>query len=129
MTTTPNCAARSRPAIAALIALGIIQAVMLASLFAGVAPHPPATIPLFAMAPFLAVSVALTATGGYLLSHDAPGGRVIAVLAALAALLSFGPQKYFDPAFPEIWIAVIASQLAVLVVLIAMLRPSGRAAA
>lgn len=38
---------------AALWVLITLQAVMLASMFAGLAPHPPRTIPLFALAPFL----------------------------------------------------------------------------
>ena len=46
------------PTHAALVALVILQVIMLGSLYAGVPPHPPETIPLFAMAPFLAAAIA-----------------------------------------------------------------------
>jgi len=36
-------------------------------------------------------------------------------------LICLGPQKYFDAAVPEIWIAVIAGQIAVLGILYASL--------
>lgn len=97
---------------AACTMLVAIQGIMLASLYLKLAPHPPRTIPLFAMAPFLAVSIGTALCAMQLAVYRS--GRVLAALAALMALLSFGPQKYFDPAFSEIWIAVIASQLAVL---------------
>ncbi|QGY00038.1 hypothetical protein EI983_17895 [Roseovarius faecimaris] len=103
---------------AACLMLITVQGIMLASLYFDVAPHPPRVIPLFAMPPFLAVSIgtalcAMRLTGTRM-------GNILAGLAALFALLSFGPQKYFDPAFPEIWIAVIASQLSVLAILYAL---------
>ncbi|MEQ9239996.1 hypothetical protein [Roseovarius indicus] len=104
---------------AACLILAVIQAVMLASLFAGVAPHPPRAIPLFAMPPFLSVSIG-TALAACLLAQR-PTGQRLAIPAALFALLSFGPQKYLDPAFPEIWIAVIASQAAVLTIAYALI--------
>jgi hypothetical protein len=45
---------------AALVALIILQSVMLAALYAGVAPHPPAaSITLFAIAPFLGVALSV----------------------------------------------------------------------
>lgn len=104
---------------AACLVLAVIQGVMLASLFAGIAPHPPRAIPLFAMPPFLSVSIG-TALAACLLAHR-PTGQRLAIPAALFALLSFGPQKYLDPAFPEIWIAVIASQAAVLTIAFALI--------
>ena len=99
---------------AACLLLAVIQAVMLAALFFNVDPHPPRTTPLFAMAPFLAVSIG-TALSAIRLGA-APGGRALAALSAAFALFSFGPQKYFDAAFAEIWIAVIASQIAVIAI-------------
>ncbi len=99
---------------AACLMLATVQAVMLASLYFGVEPHPPRTIPLFAMPPFLAVSIG-TALCAYSLSGQRPG-RILAGVAAVAALLSFGPQKYVDPAIGDIWIAVVASQIAMLVI-------------
>jgi hypothetical protein len=107
----------------ALLTLIILQTVMLGSLYAGVAPHPPAKIPLFAIAPFLAVS--LSAAAGALVAglQDGKLGRALAVLAALCALLSFGPQKYFDAQFHLIWPAVIAGQAASAAVIICAFRP------
>ncbi len=113
----------SPPVSAALWTLIVLQGVMLAALFAGVAPHPPRTIALFAMAPFLAASIACAAAALNL--GTALWGRVLSGLAAVMALLSFGPQKYFDPAFPEIWPAVIAAQLAALAIAANILRPKG----
>lgn len=106
----------------ALLTLIILQTVMLGSLYAGVAPHPPAKIPLFAIAPFLAVS--LSAAAGALVAglNNGKLGRTLAVLAALCALLSFGPQKYFDAQFHLIWPAVIAGQVASLAVIYCALR-------
>ncbi|MGI9464412.1 MAG: hypothetical protein ACR2OM_10750, partial [Aestuariivirgaceae bacterium] len=43
---------------------------------------------------------------------DTTAGRVLSVLAALMALLSYGPQKYLDAQFALIWPAVIAGQVA-----------------
>ncbi len=99
--------------------LVVVQGVMLASLYFGVEPHPPRAIPLFAMPPFLAVSIG-TALCAIRLSQTR-AGHIFAGLTAGFALLSFGPQKYVDPAFPEIWIAVVASQMAVLGILYAVL--------
>ncbi|MFK7940345.1 MAG: hypothetical protein AB8B82_13280 [Roseovarius sp.] len=109
---------------AACLMLAIVQTVMLASLWFGVAPHPPRTIPLFAMAPFLAVAIGTAMAARVLITEMA--GRILAGIAAAFALLSFGPQKYIDPAFAEIWIAVIAAQLCVLAIFYALF--TGRAA-
>ena len=51
----------------------------------------------------------------------ANGGRVLAGLAALAALVSFGPQKYLDAQFAMIWPAVLSGQAAVLAILLGLL--------
>jgi len=109
---------RSRIIQAACLMLVVIQAVMLASLWFGVAPHPPRATPLFAISPFLAVAIG-TALAAYNLA-DLPAGRALAGLAALCALVSFGPQKYVDAAFPEIWVAVITGQLAALAIAYAL---------
>ncbi len=82
-----------RPRQAALACLVLLQAVMLASLYAGVAPHPPATTPLFGIGPFLAASLS-AATAALIVGPSQTGiGRGLAAIAALAALVSFGPQK------------------------------------
>lgn len=111
-----------KPATAALAALIILQLVMLGSLYAGVPPHPPAHTPLFGIAPFLAM--ALSAAVGALILGPASNtaGRVLAVLAALMALVSFGPQKYLDPAFPQIWPAVISGQVAVVTAILTAVK-------
>jgi len=43
------------------------------------------------------------------------------------ALISFGPQKYFDPELAAIWPAVLAGQVAVAAILVRIVRrPAGR---
>lgn len=105
-----------RTAIAALTSLIILQLIMLLALYAGVEPHPPATTPLFGIAPFLGAALA-TATAALIIgpSRDMTG-RGLSLLAAAMALISFGPQKYFDAQFLMIWPAVLAGQIAVIVV-------------
>ena len=55
----------------ALIAL---QAVMLLSLFTKTAPHPPLTVPLFALAPFLGMSISLGVMAATLVHHRLKSG-------------------------------------------------------
>ncbi|MTI02983.1 hypothetical protein E1297_43965 [Roseibium sp. RKSG952] len=45
-------------------------------------------------------------------------GRSLSILAALMALVSFGPQKYFDAQLALIWPAVFLGQLAALVIFV-----------
>lgn len=101
-----------RIAYAALTTLIIVQLIMLGSLFAGLAPHPPRTIPFFAMAPFLSVSMAIAASAMIIGPLTGKLGKSLSVLAALCALLSYGPQKWIDPAIGEIWPAVLAGEIA-----------------
>lgn len=110
--------ARTRQANAALCALIILQLIMLGALFAQSAPHPPATIPLFAIAPFLAAALSVTAGAIITGPLDTTTGRVLSVLAALMALLSYGPQKYLDAQFALIWPAVITGQIAAIVLIV-----------
>lgn len=112
---------------AALAALVVLQSVMLAALYAGVAPHPPRVIPLFALGPFLAASIALAVFAWSLLAAPSLAGRVAAVAAALLALVSFGPQKLVDPAFGEIWPAVIVAAAAACLVIVRAIFIRGRA--
>ena len=102
-------------AIAALSTLFILQIIMLAALFAGVPPHPPAETPLFGMGPFLGMSVSTAIAAIILLLSDSNLGRPLGIVAALMALVSFGPQKFFDPQFHLIWPAVITAQIAVVI--------------
>lgn len=108
--------------IAAILALLIVSVVMLGALFAGVAPHPPATTPLFGMGPFLGGSLALGASAGWLAVRDNGAWPVLAVAFAVTGLISFGPQKYLDATFSEIWPAVIVAQAAIAVILTASIR-------
>ncbi|WP_425037463.1 hypothetical protein [Primorskyibacter sp. S187A] len=102
----------NRHALAALAALIVLQGIMLSALYADVDPHPPLRTPLFGIAPFLGASLAI-ALGAIIIGPlTSRSGQVLAVLAALLALLSFGPQKYFDAQFNLIWPAVILGQIA-----------------
>lgn len=119
----------SRSISAALSVLIILQLVMLGALYAQVPPHPPATIPLFAIAPFLAVALATAAAALIVGPVAGRTGRALSLLAALMALLSFGPQKYVDPQFPLIWPAVLAAQIAVIAVFAGVLFRQGQRSA
>ncbi|MGB7318721.1 MAG: hypothetical protein WBC85_12215 [Planktotalea sp.] len=55
-------------------------------------------------------------------------GRGLSVAATLMALISFGPQKYFDAQFSLIWPAVILGQLAALVIFVQVFRQRNAAA-
>jgi len=107
----------SDPASAAILVLLTLTGVMLLVLFSRTAPHPPLDVPPFALGPFLGASLAIGAAAYHLLCRGARIGGVIAVLFALTALVSFGPQKYFVPEFDRIWPAVIVAQAAVIVIL------------
>ena len=119
----------SRSITAALSVLIILQLVMLGALYAQVPPHPPATIPLFAIAPFLAVALATAAAALIVGPVAGQTGRALSLLAALMAMLSFGPQKYLDPQFPLIWPAVLAAQVAVIAVFVGVLFRQGQRSA
>ena len=119
----------SRSITAALSVLIILQLVMLGALYAQVPPHPPATIPLFAIAPFLAVALATAAAALIVCPVAGRTGRALSLLAALMAMLSFGPQKYVDPQFPMIWPAVLAAQVAVIAVFVGVLFRQGQRSA
>jgi hypothetical protein len=112
-----------RPSQAALTCLILLQTVMLTSLYAGVAPHPPLATPLFGIGPFIGASLSAAAAALILGPSQSPAGRVLAGTAAIAALVSFGPQKYFDPQFGLIWPAVLSGQVAVGVILLRLLSP------
>lgn len=103
---------------AALGTLILLQGVMLAALFTKTAPHPPETIPLGGMAPFLAASLS-AAMAALVVGASTRAGLALSALASLGALVSYGPQKYFDAAFPLVWPAVIAAQIAVVVLALA----------
>lgn len=111
-----------RHASAAVVTLITLQVIMLSALYAGIKPHPPVATPLFGIAPFLgaSVSVALSALIVHPLASRA--GRTLSVLAGVMALVSFGPQKYFDAQFALIWPAVVLGQIAAVVIFVRVFR-------
>ena len=111
-------ASRTFPVATAVLILLILTAVMLLALFSRTAPHPPLEVAPFALAPFLGASLAIGAAAFHLLSQGSRYGEIAAIVFAVTAVLSFGPQKYFDPAFSRIWPAVVTAQLAVLLILV-----------
>ena len=111
-----------RPALAALATLILLQAIMLSALYAGIRPHPPVVTPLFGIAPFLGASMSVALSAMIVRPLESPAGRSLSVLAAVMALVSFGPQKYFDAQFALIWPAVILGQVAALVIFAQILK-------
>ena len=107
---------QSYPVSAAIVTLLVLTSVMLLALLTRTAPHPPLDVAPFALGPFLGTSLAIGAAAFHLIRERARHGRILAVLFAVTALVSFGPQKYFDPAFSRIWPAVIVAQIAVAVI-------------
>lgn len=107
---------------AALAGLIILQLVMLGSLYAQIAPHPPAIIPISGIGPFLSVSLSIAASALIIGPLNGAAGRTLGLLAALLAMVSFGPQKYMDPQFPLVWPAVIFGQLCTLYIVFANVR-------
>lgn len=107
---------------AAIGGLIVLQIVMLGSLFAQIAPHPPALIPISGIGPFLSVSLAL-AVGALIVGPlNGKTGRALGLLAALLAMVSFGPQKYLDPQLALVWPAVVFGQLCALYVVFANIK-------
>ncbi|MGP6087715.1 hypothetical protein [Antarctobacter jejuensis] len=107
-----------RQAIAALATLILLQLIMLSALYSGIRPHPPVATPLFGIAPFLGASMSIALAAIIVQPLTTATGRVLGVLAALMALVSFGPQKYFDAQFALIWPAVILGQVSALVIIL-----------
>ena len=118
----------NRPAIAALTMLIVLQAIMLSALYAGIKPHPPIATPLFGIAPFLGAAMSVALAAIILQPLNSTAGKALSLLAAVMALASFGPQKYFDPQFALIWPAVISGQLASLTIFANVLAPRHKAA-
>ncbi|MEO1746624.1 MAG: hypothetical protein AAFR13_08860 [Pseudomonadota bacterium] len=104
------------PITTSLVVLIIIQLVMLCAMFFQAPPFPPYVLAPFAMGPFLGASLACCAAAIMQGPTRTQSGRVLAGVAALMAMVSYGPQKWFDPATPQIWPAVLAAQIAVIVI-------------
>jgi len=105
---------RNSVAKAGLLILVVLQLLMIAALYTKTTPHPPLTIPLFALGPFISMSIALAVTAFYLDEGRLMKG--LTVVACLTALVSYGPHKWFDAAIGQIWPAVLLAQLAVLAI-------------
>ena len=106
----------NRHVIAALATLILLQGIMLSALYAGIRPHPPIATPLFGIAPFLGAAMSVALGAIIVQPLESRAGRILSVLAALMALVSFGPQKYFDAQFGLIYPAVLLGQFAALVI-------------
>ncbi len=104
---------KNRSSHAALGALICLQLIMLFSMYAKSSPHPPLVIPFFAMGPFLAASISAAVAALVLGATTARSGTIVSVVAATLALISLGPQKWFDAAIPEIWPAVLTAQISI----------------
>ncbi len=111
-----------RVANASLGALIVLQGVMLFALYTKTPPHPPEVVAPFGIAPFLGASLALAVAALMLGSVETRAGRVACGLAGVAALVSYGPQKYFDVQFGLIWPSVVLGQIAVVGIGIAAVR-------
>lgn len=105
-----------RQTSAALVTLITLQMIMLTALYAGIRPHPPLATPLFGIAPFLGASLSLALAALIVQPLTTATGRTLSVLAGLTALVSFGPQKYFDAQIGLIWPAVVLGQAAAVVI-------------
>ncbi len=102
---------------AAVATILVLTGAMLLAMFTRTEPHPPLEVAPFALGPFLAASLAIGAAAYGLAVRGMRFAMTVALLFALTALVSYGPQKYVDPAFPRIWPAVIVAQVAIAVIL------------
>ena len=109
---------KERLATAAATTLIILQTVMLLSLYSRTFPHPPETVAPFGIAPFLGASLSFAAIALIFQPTQDRIGRVFGVLAALSALVSYGPQKYFDAQIGFIWPSVVIGQLAAVTLIV-----------
>ncbi len=97
---------------AALCVLIVLQLTMLGALFTQTSPHPPLAVPPFALGPFLGAALSVAVAALVLGGTTSRSGGVTSVVAAMLALVSFGPQKWIDPAIGQIWPAVLLGQIA-----------------
>lgn len=102
--------------VAAILVLLVLTSIMLLALFTRTEPHPPLEVTPFALGPFLAASLSIGVAALTFMLRNMRFAMLVALLFALTALISYGPQKYVDPAFPKIWPAVILAQIAIAVI-------------
>ena len=70
----------------------------------------------------LGASLAIGAAALRVGPHGGLAGIGLAILFVVTALVSFGPQKFVDPAFSRIWPAVITAQGAIIVIAVSLIR-------
>jgi len=124
--TQPPTTPTDRLDHAALAILIVLQALMLAALYTRTPPHPPLSIPLFGLGPFLSASVALAVAAMILGGRKSPAGRAATIAATAGALVSFGPHKWFDVTFGAIWPAVVLAEIACTILIARVLAPALR---
>jgi hypothetical protein len=107
---------RDQTRTSALGALIILQLTMLAALLFKLPPHPPEVIPIGGMAPVIGTSLC-AAFAAMVFKGEGASGKILIILACLFAAISYGPQKFFDPAFPLVWPAVVTAQIAIIALL------------
>ena len=107
---------------ASLATLIVLQLTMLFALFFKTPPHPPEFIPLGGMAPVIAASLS-AAVAGMIFKGEGITGKLLVLVACLLAALSYGPQKYADPVFAQVWPAVITAQIAISALLLQIGKP------
>jgi len=73
-------------------------------------------LPIFAMAPFLSAALAACLAAIQCGGIARRSGRVLSVAAIAMAAVSFGPHKWFDPAFGQIWPGVLIAQIAIITI-------------
>lgn len=112
----------NRHVIAALATLILLQGIMLSALYAGIRPHPPVATPLFGIAPFIGAAMSVALAAIIVQPLNSREGRILSVIASLMALISFGPQKYFDAQFGLIYPAVLLGQFAALVIFVSVIK-------
>ena len=113
---------------AAIATLLVLTGAMLLAMFTRTEPHPPLEVELFALGPFTAASLAIGVAAYGLMVRGMRLALSIAPLVALTALVSYGPQKYVDPAFPKIWQAVIIALVAVVIIFCRAISEAARQA-
>lgn len=111
----------SQTRTAALGALIILQSVMLAALLFKLPPHPPEVIPIGGMAPTLGASLC-AAFAAIVMKGDSATEKLLVIFACLFAAISYGPQKYFDPAIVLVWPAVVTAQIAIIALLASLVQ-------
>ncbi len=112
--------------VACLIGLIVLNIVMLASLLAGVEPHPPAVLgPLGGAGPFIGANIALSTVGALYCWWQNRAGYIVAILSVFLNVITFGPHKYFQETasllYPAVTVGTVLS-VALLVAGIAGLR-------